>query len=331
MDTTNPIAHTAAIEDIHEQEHSFESALWKKKGKRFKIMVVGETGLGKTTCLRTIFHEHAEDIKEQMSKGEGIEQMSKGEAIEDTTKRLSGSSLEKSTKKIATFGPFNMASKSGNKMELFIVDTPGYMTFEGEQQNSSLVFEMVEEMIKKTHEEWYRQDEAIARKPVEERDDQRIHACLYFIAPHRMKVWYIFFSLPAPDLTPFLLHQQQIDITYMRHLHKAVNIIPVLAKADTLTTKEQVDQKLDVLRQITESNIKIFQPNDDHLTEAQKQASTGNDRTYPPYAVIGAAKDSVEVDGKQVRGREYPYGTAEVDNPNHCDGESQKRNLYLIF
>jgi septin family protein len=327
MDTTNPIAqpaspHTAAIEEIHEQEHSFQTALWKKKGKRFKIMVVGETGLGKTTCLRTIFHEHAAEIKEQMGQ-----QDTKKRASSSSKKSIfkSESSIEDSTKKIATFGPFNMASESGNKMELFIVDTPGYMSFEGEQQNSSMVFQMVEELIQKTHEEWYKQDEATDRKPVEERDDQRIHACLYFIAPHRMKVWLIFLSAcPPPISHPSSLHQQQIDITYMRHLHNAVNIIPVLAKADTLTTEEQVDQKMDVLRQITENNIKIFQPNNDHLSDAQRQTSTGNSRTYPPYAVIGAAKDSVEVDGKQVRGREYPYGTAQVDNPNHCDGESQK-------
>jgi septin 7 len=101
----------------------------------------------------------------------------------------------------------------------------------------------------------------------------------------------------------------------------------VLAKADTLTTQEQVDQKQDVMAKITENKINIFQPNDDHLTEAQREASSGSERTYPPYAVIGAAKDKVEVKGKEVRGRKYPYGTAEVDNPNHCDGEwlSQKQ------
>jgi septin family protein len=117
----------------------------------------------------------------------------------------------------------------------------------------------------------------------------------------------------------------------MRHLHEKVNLILVLAKADTLTTQEQVDQKQDVMAQITENKINIFQPNDDYLTEAQREASSGSDRTYPPYAVIGAAEDKIEVDGKFVRGRECSWGTAEVDNPNHCDGERPRSEICISY
>ena len=46
--------------------------------------------------------------------------------------------------------------------------------------------------------------------------DNRVHCCLYFIAPtgHRLK---------------------PLDILVMKHLDKCVNVIPVIAKADTLT------------------------------------------------------------------------------------------------
>lgn len=37
-----------------------------------------------------------------------------------------------------------------------------------------------------------------------------------------------------------------------------------------------------------------------------------------PFAVIGA-NTVIEVKGKKVRGRMYPWGVVEVENPDHCD------------
>jgi hypothetical protein len=37
-----------------------------------------------------------------------------------------------------------------------------------------------------------------------------------------------------------------------------------------------------------------------------------------PFAVCGA-NAMVEVGGKKVRGRQYPWGVVEVENPEHCD------------
>jgi septin family protein len=37
-----------------------------------------------------------------------------------------------------------------------------------------------------------------------------------------------------------------------------------------------------------------------------------------PFAVVGA-NAMVEVKGKKLRGRQYPWGIVEVENPAHCD------------
>lgn len=37
-----------------------------------------------------------------------------------------------------------------------------------------------------------------------------------------------------------------------------------------------------------------------------------------PFAVIGADGE-YNVNGRQVRGRKYPWGVVEVDNTKHCD------------
>jgi len=42
-----------------------------------------------------------------------------------------------------------------------------------------------------------------------------------------------------------------------------------------------------------------------------------------PFAVIGS-EEEVELDGEPVRARVYPWGVAEVDNPDHSDFASLK-------
>ena len=49
--------------------------------------------------------------------------------------------------------------------------------------------------------------------------DSRVHACLYFIAP------------TGHGLKP-------LDVEVMKKIHKKVNIIPVIGKADSCTVKE---------------------------------------------------------------------------------------------
>ena len=49
-------------------------------------------------------------------------------------------------------------------------------------------------------------------------NDTRIHCCLYFIAPHRMK---------------------RIDVEFITTLSEYVVVVPVIAKADTMTQSER--------------------------------------------------------------------------------------------
>lgn len=37
-----------------------------------------------------------------------------------------------------------------------------------------------------------------------------------------------------------------------------------------------------------------------------------------PFAVVGSTT-VLDVGGKKVRGRQYPWGVIEVENPSHCD------------
>lgn len=38
-----------------------------------------------------------------------------------------------------------------------------------------------------------------------------------------------------------------------------------------------------------------------------------------PFAVIGSTEDVMTLDGRRVKGRQYSWGCAEVENDDHCD------------
>jgi septin 7 len=102
----------------------------------------------------------------------------------------------------------------------------------------------------------------------------------------------------------------------MKKLHDKVNIIPVLAKADTMTPEECAHFKKQVLNEIAQHKIKVYDFPDCDDEEENKINKVLRDRT--PFAVVGS-NTVIEIDGKKVRGRKYPWGTVVVENMEHCD------------
>jgi cell division control protein 12 len=134
----------------------------------------------------------------------------------------------------------------------------------------------------------------------------------------------------------------------MKRLGSRVNLIPVIAKADTLTPndlakfKEKVVAcimymtivctnwtiiKKKVRQVIQENNINVYAceiDSDDEDTTIRNKSI--NDAS--PYSIISSTNTVTTADGRQVRGREYFWGIAEVENDNHCDFK-KLRNLLI--
>lgn len=56
--------------------------------------------------------------------------------------------------------------------------------------------------------------------------------------------------------------------------------------------------------------------------ESEDEATTARNRTIMsamPFSVIGSTQDVTTADGRTVKGREYSWGVAEVENEEHCD------------
>jgi len=110
-----------------------------------------------------------------------------------------------------------------------------------------------------------------------------------------------------------------LDIEFMKALHNKVNIVPVIAKADTLTMGEVLKLKKRILKEINENGIQIYQlPDADDDEDEDFKEQTRCLKESIPFAVVGSTQ-MIEVKGKSVRGRLYPWGVVEVENPEHCD------------
>ena len=90
-----------------------------------------------------------------------------------------------------------------------------------------------------------------------------------------------------------------------------VNIVPVIAKSDTLTKKELLRLKQRVMNEINGHGIQTYdipecEVDEDEDFKRQNQQL----REAIPFAVCGA-NQIIEVRGKKVRGRMYPWGVVE--------------------
>ncbi|XP_053985187.1 septin-7 isoform X2 [Hylaeus volcanicus] len=236
-----------------------------KKGFDFTLMVVGESGLGKSTLINSMF---LADIYSAEYPGPSL-RVKKTVAVE--------------TSKV-------MLKENGVNLTLTVVDTPGF----GDAVDNSNCWVPVIEYIESKYEEFLNAESRVVRRQI---PDSRVHCCLYFVAPS------------GHGLKP-------LDVEFMQRLHDKVNIIPVIAKADTMTPDECAHFKKQILNEIAQHKIKIYEFPEVEEEEENKQHKILRDRV--PFAVVGA-NTVVEHDGRKLRGRKYPWGVAEVENLEHCD------------
>ncbi|XP_053176229.1 septin 4b [Scomber japonicus] len=240
-----------------------------KKGFDFTLMVAGESGLGKSTLVNSLFLTDLYKDRKLLNAEERITQ-----TVEITKHTVD-------------------IEEKGVKLKLTIVDTPGF----GDAVNNTECWKSVADYIDQQFEQYFRDESGLNRKNIQ---DNRVHCCLYFISPF------------GHGLRP-------LDVEFMKALHEKVNIVPILAKADTLTPSEVKKKKIKIREEIDQYGIKIYQfPDCDSDEDEEFKQQDHELKESIPFAVIGS-NTVVEAKGKRVRGRLYPWGIVEVENSAHCD------------
>ncbi|XP_077983426.1 septin-7-like isoform X2 [Glandiceps talaboti] len=219
-----------------------------------------------------------------------------------------------------------LIKEGGVQLQLTIVDTPGF----GDAVDNSNCWQPVIDYIDNKFEDYLNSESRVNRRSM---PDNRVHSCLYFIAP------------TGHGLKP-------LDIEFMKRLHEKVNIIPLISKADTLTPDECRQFKQQIMKEIHDNKIKIYEfpemEEDEEVKENNsknipaasfkrrfdtKEKETVKIKEKPslkervPFAVVGS-NTILEVNGRKVRGRHYPWGIVEVENLEHSDFVTL-RNLIL--
>ncbi|CAH6722263.1 cell division control protein 3 [[Candida] jaroonii] len=242
-----------------------------RRGFNLNLLVVGESGLGKSTLINTLFNKEILVSNDDLTNDEDT-------SSEDQVK------IETTSSEI---------EEDGVKLKLEIITTPGF----GELTNNTDSWKPIIDEVNSRFDQYLEAESRVNRSTI---DDKRIHALLYFIEPtgHSLKA---------------------LDIQFMKQIHEKVNLIPVIAKSDTLSDEEIVDFKTKILNDIKFHDIKFFKPFEYENDEEEILVNNKKIMDKLPFAVIGSMKEVKTPDGRLVRGRSYPWGTIEVDNEEHND------------
>jgi cell division control protein 11 len=105
----------------------------------------------------------------------------------------------------------------------------------------------------------------------------------------------------------------------MKRLSPRVNVIPVIGKADSLTPAELAESKKLVMEDIEHYRIPVYNfPYDIEEDDEDTVEENAELRGLMPFAIVGS-EEAVEIGGRKVRARQYPWGVVEVENPRHSD------------
>jgi septin 3/9/12 len=169
----------------------------------------GQTGLGKSTLINTIFASHLIDSKGRFQPDEEPRSTTAIHPVSHTIE------------------------ENGVRLRLNIVDTPGY----GDLINNERCWDPIVKYIKDQHSAYLRKELTAQRERYLQ--DTRIHCCLFFIQPsgHALK---------------------PIDIVVLKKLSEFVNVVPVIAKADSLTLEERAAFKERIKAEFQFHNLRMY-------------------------------------------------------------------------
>lgn len=246
--------------------------LTSKKGGSLTLLTCGESGLGKTTFINTLFQTNLKPVDSQTNR-----------------------SLQGPIRKTVEIDILRAELEEKDfTLKLNVIDTPGF----GDNVNNDKSWQQIIDFIDDQHDSYMRQEQQPHRGV---KFDLRVHAVLYFIRP------------TGHGLKP-------LDIETMKRISNCANLIPVIAKSDTLTAPELQDFKLRIRQVIEAQEIRIFTP---PLDESQDDpAAIEHARQLVesmPFAIVGSEQQFDNGNGTKVLARKYPWGLVEVENDQHCD------------
>jgi septin family protein len=287
----------------------------KRFYNKFNILLAGQANTGKSTFFSTL--KQALHVKDEFHVDAFTAPLV---ADLDVTQRMSLLSLspqfrnQKNTPQdIVSYSSF-VIHENGEEVTLTVFDT---MSLRAEQENvwsfedadamqppldkdsqPTTTLGHIMQFITKQFDIGLIEETKVSRDT--KNPHSQIHVCLYFI-------------------DPFESGLQPTDVYAMKRLAQVVNVIPVMSKGDSLTTRMSTIVKDAILGDIQRYRIPVFDFPDEDETDKELLVQNETLRMMMPFSVIGMEQTSLIVNGKSLLAREYPWGTVDIENPTHCD------------
>lgn len=231
---------------------------------QFNLMIVGITGLGKSTLVRSLF------------KG-----MIKPE------EPCSGPALNVYS---------DLLEENGVRLNLRCIETSQF-----DRHEPNVYVKYIEDQF----ESYFREQR---RKPLCDANDTLVHCCLYMIPSHGQ----------------LQLHKD--DIACMKALHEKVNLVPIIAKADSLNSTELAKFKENILTALDLNKIKYYKFTIDEKIDEDLAEIVMNEAERFPFAIV--ASNSSITEGDEERWfRNTLMGQFDILDRSKCDFDSLQRLL----
>ena len=107
----------------------------------------------------------------------------------------------------------------------------------------------------------------------------------------------------------------QLDIFILKKLSNIVNIIPIIAKSDSLTLLERRTLKENYKQEIKKHDIKCYPFDHEYSTNTKLNEEI---REMIPFAVVASEKNEI-IMGKTVPARKTQWGIINIEDENHCE------------
>ncbi|KAJ3191423.1 hypothetical protein HK101_007717 [Irineochytrium annulatum] len=234
----------------------------------------------------------------------------------------------------------------GERLSLRLIDTPGLPIpvnihkepyLEADLANMAKKWsDSIVAYLESQFEATLREESKVRRNP--KSPDYQVHACIYLLDPS--------ICLASRGLT-------ELDRIALRKLCTRVNVIPCLGKSDLLTTRQLKSVRGWIMEDIRKSDIGVYAfPEDtdvDNEDGADLARLNAELRSLMPFAIVNdeeldpsannispvpASSAILSASTALLRraggplGRNYPWGTVEVENPAHCDFASLRTALF---
>ena len=245
----------------------------RREGADFNLLVIGPAGCGKSTLLSNLYNQEILPSDRRRYA-----------RIPNTIEFIEHESTVK---------------EAGVELRLKVTEVLGYgeLSFGGDHAQKEKIHKIVKKVEEK-HRQFFDSENYAQRsnaaKQTDELKDKLYHAAIVFIQPQRN------------------LAISANDIALLQALQSRVNIIPVIAKADTFVGEELMRVKLNLKRTFNDSKILLF-PNITDVSDDDWVIKEAVDvRSHCPFLTI-AAKPEKSANG--ARFRQYPWGIVSIDTP----------------